>query len=142
MFNYVLLACLLSVVFATPIDRTEAEEYEKAELERIQNESAQYAFNSKVTDDINDSTIQREETRDGTKVSGMYSYSDGFVMRTVHYEADENGYRVVKEDTQEIGNGPQFNPQGQADVEGSLIGKYSIKLDKDDEEKHYKDVRA
>lgn len=86
--------------------------------------------------------IAREETRDGTKVSGMYSYSDGFVMRTVFYEADENGYRVVKEDTQDIGDGPQYNPQGQADIEGSLIGKYSIKLDTDKEDPHYKDIRA
>jgi len=41
-----------------------------------------------------------------------------------------------------IGEGPVFNPNGQADVEGSLIGKYSIKLDKEDDEKHYKDIRA
>ena len=72
----------------------------------------------------------------------MYSYSDGFVRRTVHYEADENGYRVVKEDTENIGDGPQFNADGQADVQGSLIGQYSIKLDKNDAEKHYKDIRA
>lgn len=121
-------------------DQDDAEE--RAELERIQNESAQYSFNAHVEDKINDNMIAREETRDGTKVSGMYSYSDGFVMRTVYYEADENGYRVVKEDTQEIGDGPQFNPEGQADVEGSLIGKYSIKLDQDKEDPHYKDVRA
>lgn len=80
--------------------------------------------------------------RDGTKVSGTYSYTDGFVRRTVHYEADENGYRVVKDDMEVIGEGPVFNPNGQADVEGSLIGKYSIKLDKEDDEKHYKDIRA
>lgn len=118
------------------------EDEDRAELERIQNESAQYSFNSHIDDQINDGTIQREETRDGTKVTGMYSYSDGFVMRTVHYEADENGYRVVKEETQDIGDGPQFNANGQADVQGSLIGKYSIKLDQDDTEKHYKDARA
>ncbi|XP_037950399.1 uncharacterized protein LOC119681383 [Teleopsis dalmanni] len=142
MFKYVLVLSLLSVAFAVPVSRDEAEELEKAELERYQNENAQYAFNSKVEDDINDGAIQREEVRDGTKVKGSYSYRDGFVMRTVHYEADENGYRVVKEDTKEIGDGPTFNSDGQADVEGSLIGKYSIKLDKDDDEKHYKDIRA
>ncbi|KAI9590427.1 uncharacterized protein LOC119644686 [Glossina fuscipes] len=143
MFKYALIACLLSAVaIALPIDRDEADELDKAELERIQNENAQYSFNSRIEDQINDGSIQREETRDGTKVTGMYSYSDGFVMRTVYYEADENGYRVVKEDTQDIGDGPQFNAEGQADVEGSLIGKYSIKLDKDDQEKHYKDIHA
>ena len=29
------------------------------------------------------------------QVTGSYSYSDGFYRRTVNYEADENGYRVV-----------------------------------------------
>ncbi|KAI8121709.1 hypothetical protein FF38_06517 [Lucilia cuprina] len=140
MFKFVLISCVLAAAIALPITQEEAEE--RAELERIQNESAQYSFNSHVEDKINDNMIAREETRDGTKVSGMYSYSDGFVMRTVYYEADENGYRVVKEDTQEIGDGPQYNPEGQADVEGSLIGKYSIKLDQDKEDPHYKDVRA
>ncbi|TMW47129.1 hypothetical protein DOY81_007789 [Sarcophaga bullata] len=140
MFKFVLISCILAAAIALPIDREDAEE--RAELERIQNESAQYAFNSHVEDKINDNMIAREETRDGTKVSGMYSYSDGFVMRTVFYEADENGYRVVKEDTQEIGDGPQYNPDGQADVQGSLIGQYSIKLDTDKEEPRYKDIRA
>lgn len=142
MKKFVVLACIVAIAIAVPISPEEAEEQEKLEFERAQNENAQYSFNSKVEDNINDGAIQREETRDGTKVKGMYSYRDGWVSRTVYYEADENGYRVVKEDTQEIGDGPQFNSEGQADVEGSLIGKYSIKLDKDDEEKHYKDIRA
>lgn len=30
------------------------------------------------------------------QVTGSYSYSDGFVLRTVEYKADQNGYRVVK----------------------------------------------
>ncbi|XP_023030811.1 larval cuticle protein A3A-like [Drosophila tropicalis] len=137
MFKFALIASLLVVVaLAAPLTP------EEEELERKQNESAQYNFNSEIIDDINDGMIAREETRDGHKVKGSYSYSDGFVKRTVHYEADENGYRVVKEDTQEIGEGPRFNPEGQADVQGSLIGSYSIKLDRDDDEKHYKDVRA
>ncbi|XP_005188011.1 uncharacterized protein LOC101897869 [Musca domestica] len=139
MFKFVLISCLLAAAIAMPIDQ---DDEDKAELERIQNESAQYSFNAHIDDQINDGTIAREETRDGTKVTGMYSYSDGFVRRTVHYEADENGYRVVKEETEDIGDGPQFNADGQADVQGSLIGKYSIKLNQDDDEKHYKDVRA
>lgn len=111
-------------------------------MEEEQNKNAQYTFGSKVNDGINDGQIEREETRDGTKVAGSYSYRDGYVQRTVHYEADENGYRVVKEDMQVIGEGPVFDSNGQADVQGSLIGKYSIKLDQDDSEKHYKDIRA
>ncbi|XP_034477369.1 larval cuticle protein A3A-like [Drosophila innubila] len=141
MFKFVLIASLLvSVAFAAPPQDAD-DAAEKAELERMQNESAQYAFNSDIDDGINDGMIKREETRDGTKVTGKYSYSDGYVMRTVHYEADENGYRVVKEEMQQIGEGPVFNSEGQADVQGSLIGKYSIKLDKADDEKHYKDAR-
>ncbi|XP_030387075.1 cuticle protein 21 [Scaptodrosophila lebanonensis] len=141
MFKFVLVAGLLATVaFAAPL--TPEEEEDKREMERIQNESAQYSFDSNIDDGINDGTLRREETRDGTKVTGSYSYSDGYVHRTVFYEADENGYRVIKEDTKEIGEGPQFNADGQADVEGSLIGKYSIKLDKDMEDKHYKDIRS
>ncbi|XP_017468520.1 PREDICTED: larval cuticle protein A3A [Rhagoletis zephyria] len=140
MLKFILIACLLvQFVVAAPLDQTAAEE--KAELERIQNESAQYSYGSNVQDNINDGAIQREETRDGTKVKGMYSYRDGYVMRTVHYEADENGYRVVKEETQEIGDGPQFDENGEATVEGSLIPTYSIRLDKSDNERHYKDAR-
>ncbi|EDW74736.1 uncharacterized protein Dwil_GK15739 [Drosophila willistoni] len=141
MLKFLFVASLLvAVALAQTESLTSAEE--KEELERIQNESAQYSFNNKINDQINDGQIEREETREGTKVTGSYSYSDGFVKRTVHYEADENGYRVVKEDTQPIGEGPEFNPEGKADVEGSLIGSYSIKLDNDGDKKHYKDVRA
>ncbi|KAL7738243.1 hypothetical protein ACLKA6_006574 [Drosophila palustris] len=112
------------------------------EKEKEQNENAHYAYGSQVIDGINGGEMHREETRDGTKVTGSYSYNDGFVQRTVHYEADENGYRVVKEDMEVVGEGPVFNAGGQADVQGSLIGKYSIKLDTDDSDKHYKDIRA
>lgn len=58
--------------------------------------NAHYSFSSSVQDSINDHAIVRSETRDGLALKGMYSYSDGFFKRTVHYEADENGYRVVK----------------------------------------------
>lgn len=58
--------------------------------------NAHYAFGTSIDDKINDHSIQREEVRDGLALRGMYSYSDGFFKRTVHYEADENGYRVVK----------------------------------------------
>lgn len=40
--------------------------------------------------------MTRSETREGTALTGMFSYSDGFFKRTVHYRADENGYRVTK----------------------------------------------
>ncbi|XP_068147925.1 cuticle protein 7-like [Drosophila tropicalis] len=138
MLKFLFVASLLvAVALAQTESPTSAEE-----IERYQNENAKYSFENKIEDQINGGQITREETRDGSKVTGSYSYSDGFVKRTVHYEADENGYRVVKEDTQPIGEGPQFNPEGQADVQGSLIGSYSIKLDQDGDKKHYKDIRA
>ncbi|KAH8234464.1 hypothetical protein KR038_010831 [Drosophila bunnanda] len=144
MFKYVLVASLLvTIALAAPArDETEAERLEREELERYQNENAQYSFNSNVDDKINDGQISRTEEREGGTVRGSYSYFDGFVQRRVEYIADKDGYRVVKDEMKDVGNGPQFNPEGQADVEGSLIGKYSIKLDKDDDEKHYKDIHA
>lgn len=74
--------------------------YEETEEERLlrehQAKSAHYSFDTSIDDGINDHAISREEVRDGLALRGMYSYSDGFFRRTVHYEADENGYRVVK----------------------------------------------
>ncbi|XP_016927780.1 uncharacterized protein Cpr51A isoform X1 [Drosophila suzukii] len=144
MFKFVLIASLLvAISLAAPArDETDAERAEREEYEKYQNENAQYAFNSKVDDKINDGQITRTEEREGGTVRGSYSYFDGFVKRKVEYIADKDGYRVLKDEMEDVGNGPQFNPEGQADVEGSLIGKYSIKLDKDDEEKHYKDIHA
>ncbi|XP_064551869.1 larval cuticle protein A3A [Drosophila montana] len=138
MLKFVLFASLLvSVAVAAPVeDQLNAEEQRALEAE--QNANAQYQFNSNIDDKINDGAITREESRDGTKVTGSYSYTDGFVKRTVHYEADENGYRVVKDEMQDIGDGPVFDENGQADVEGSLIGKYSIKLDNSSDKQHYK----
>ncbi|XP_059612121.1 uncharacterized protein LOC132258705 [Phlebotomus argentipes] len=97
------------------------------EVERLKEaKSAHYSFSESVQDTINDHAIERVEERDGLKLKGLYSYSDGFFKRTVHYEADENGYRVIKEEIEPIGDGPQYNPKGKATVETSLTGRYSI----------------
>lgn len=95
---------------------------EKERLE--QNKNAKYSFNSVVSDTIYDNSHVREEVRDGLKLAGLYSYSDGFFKRTVHYVADENGYRVVKEDTEPIGDGegPLLNPNGEIDVAANYDG--------------------
>lgn len=78
----------------------EVTKFEETEQERLlrekQAKNAHYSFGTSIDDKINDHSIQREEVRDGLALHGMYSYSDGFFKRTVHYEADENGYRVVK----------------------------------------------
>lgn len=65
-------------------------------LQQEQAENAHYTFGTSIDDSINDHAIHRQETRSGLALKGMYSYSDGYFKRTVHYEADENGYRVVK----------------------------------------------
>lgn len=121
---------------------SEAERIEREEYEKYQNENAQYSFNSSVDDKINDGQISRNEEREGGTVRGSYSYFDGFVKRRVEYIADKDGYRVLKDEIEDVGNGPSFNPDGIANVEGSMIGKYSIKLDKADDDKHYKDIHA
>jgi hypothetical protein len=67
--------------------------------------------------------------RKGLALKGFYSYSDGYFKRTVHYEADQNGYRVVKEESEAIGDGPVINPKGRAEVKSSLAGDYSVTLE-------------
>ncbi|KAL9703899.1 hypothetical protein quinque_007417 [Culex quinquefasciatus] len=91
--------------------------------------SAQYSYDSSIDDSIMDQKITRQETREGLALKGMYAYSDGFYKREVHYVADEKGYRVVKEISIPIGDGPQVDPNGKADVSSSLSGKYSITAD-------------
>lgn len=122
------------------VRRDAAEDAALEEERRQQAYEAKYDFGSKVDDQINDGQLEREEHRENGKTVGHYSYSDGFVRRTVHYEADENGYRVTQETQENIGEGPVTNDHGVADVESSLAGHYQIKLDNTDEKKHYKDV--
>lgn len=85
---------------AQGVARTQTQQQQQSqfdqELFQHQAENARYSFNSAVTDTINDQENVRQETRDGLNLRGLYSYSDGYFKRTVHYEADENGYRVVK----------------------------------------------
>lgn len=57
---------------------------------------SRYQFSSHVQDHISDLMQERYEHRNGLNVEGSYSYSDGYVMRTVKYVADENGYRVLR----------------------------------------------
>jgi hypothetical protein len=66
------------------------------ELFQKQARNAKYSFNSAIKDNIMDNTQIRQEMRNGLELSGFYSYSDGFYKRTVHYKADEHGYRVTK----------------------------------------------
>jgi hypothetical protein len=69
--------------------------YKPNEFELEQNRAARYEFSSNIEDHINDLMQQRDEVRDGLNVKGSYSYSDGYYKRTVHYEADDKGYRVT-----------------------------------------------
>ncbi|KAF5286196.1 hypothetical protein FQA39_LY16366 [Lamprigera yunnana] len=105
-----------------------ANDYEEM-IFREQAANAKYSFTSQIDDSINGNQHEREEERDGLAVKGKYSYSDGYVKRTVFYEADENGYRVVKEEEEPLGNGPQIDPNGHADVRSFVAGnalQYSI----------------
>lgn len=81
----------IEMFFFQPKKRTELDEEEEDQAR-----SAQYSFSSNIDDGINDNQMSRSEARDGLAVTGMFSYSDGFFKRTVHYLADENGYRVTK----------------------------------------------
>lgn len=65
-------------------------------LREEQAKNAHYTFGTTIDDSINDHSIHRQETRDGLAVTGMYSYSDGFFKRIIHYLADQDGYRVTK----------------------------------------------
>ncbi|RZF34693.1 hypothetical protein LSTR_LSTR002775 [Laodelphax striatellus] len=125
-----------------PVDVRSQAVRDEDEIIRHQAENAKYSFSSAVNDGINDQQHIRQETRDGLKLAGLYSYSDGFYKRTIHYEADENGYRVVKpyltnsfqddlfsEEVEPIGNGPNADPSGIAEVSSDVGGaslRYSI----------------
>jgi hypothetical protein len=88
-----------------------------------QNLNAKYTFASAVNDGIMDQSQVRQETRDGlkvrhralllhsifpdllgllkftflpTQVTGSYSYTDGFIKKTVHYTADEDVSGILR----------------------------------------------
>ena len=67
------------------------------EAEALQQaKDAHYTFRSSVQDGIGQAHQAREETRDGLRVEGSYSYSDGYFKRTVYYVADQNGFQVTR----------------------------------------------
>lgn len=61
---------------------------------RIKN--AKYKFSTSQNDGISDLLHERTETRQDGKVTGSYTYSDGFLLKKVKYVADENGYRIIR----------------------------------------------
>lgn len=93
-FQIFIALCLVASALCKPAE----EEYRRRGLtddELAEAAAAKYHFASDVQDGISDLTQQREEIREGLKVKGFYSYSDGHSKRKVTYEADENGYRIV-----------------------------------------------
>ncbi|XP_069669190.1 uncharacterized protein [Periplaneta americana] len=101
-----MLALLLSaaIVLAVGEDRQLPADREAARR-------ARYYFASDVEDHMSAVKQHRDEVRDGLKVRGSFSYSDGFHRREVKYEADENGYRVIRDEIQPL-PGPKVNPKG------------------------------
>ncbi|XP_068900301.1 pro-resilin-like [Tenebrio molitor] len=95
--------------------------YKPNEFELEQNRAARYEFSSNVEDHINDLMQQRDEVRDGLNVKGSYSYSDGYYKRTVHYEADDKGYRVTGEEVVPL-DGPKIDLTGTASVNNAAHG--------------------
>ena len=99
---------------------TEDPDYDEQE----QNQNAQFSFGYRIQDQIKDGFIERQEERNGLSLRGQYSYSDGYVRRTVTYEADENGYRVTNMEEEPIndGVGPRENEGGRAIVQMLVNG--------------------
>jgi hypothetical protein len=89
-----------AVALAWSLPRPDEEKQRAQELQRFADQeaarNARYYFSSDVEDRINDLTQHRDELREGLKVRGSFSYSDGFLRRQVSYEADENGYRIIR----------------------------------------------
>jgi hypothetical protein len=86
-------AVVVLAVFLVPL---EAEKSSVGDQQRLAARNARYYFASDVEDQTSGLTQHRDEMRDGLKVRGSFSYSDGFLRRQVIYEADENGYRIVR----------------------------------------------
>ncbi|CAG0887287.1 unnamed protein product [Cyprideis torosa] len=102
--------------------RTEPEE----EVEEVTTPPKPYSFQYKVDDRIEDLTQARYEVRsDDGKVEGVYSYSDGNNQRTVHYVADEGGFRIVKEDVKPLSGLNRDLVHGQAYVAQQYDGGLS-----------------
>ncbi|CAB4061497.1 unnamed protein product [Lepeophtheirus salmonis] len=85
-------------------------------------DSSNYNFGFSIIDGINDASIERTETRENNKVTGAYSYTDGYIKQTVVYVADEFGFRVIDMNTEEIGDGPIRNESGTAIVQSYIDG--------------------
>ncbi|XP_066149107.1 uncharacterized protein Cpr51A [Euwallacea fornicatus] len=118
----IVLGAVSSFALARPQGTTNAN-YIPNEVEKQQNVAAKYKFSSDINDHISDLTHQRSEERDGLALKGMYSYSDGYYKRTVHYVADENGYRVTGMEAVPL-DGPHVNLAGTASVDAAAHGTH------------------
>jgi hypothetical protein len=134
----IVLSCLVGLSMALPLTARDetltTEELKALEEERIaleQARSAHYKFSTSIQDRISDLTNVREEVRDGLNVKGSYTSKDGYFERTIHYVADDKGYRVVKEVVTPLNvDGPKIDPHGTAQVRVDINGagmSYAIK---------------
>lgn len=90
-----MIVAVLALASAVPVKEVrDLTEEDKLALEQARN--ARYRFESQIVDNIKDLVNERYEERDGLNLKGSFSYSDGYVLRTVNYVADENGYRIER----------------------------------------------
>ncbi|XP_030752933.1 uncharacterized protein LOC115879993 [Sitophilus oryzae] len=122
MKSIIIISIFVTLALASPQGRT-SKTYVPSEYERHQNEAARYQFSSNIDDHISDLTHQRSEERDGLSVKGMYSYSDGYYKRTVHYVADDKGYRVLRMEAVPL-DGPHVDLAGTASVNSAAHGSH------------------
>ncbi|EFA05533.1 uncharacterized protein Cpr51A [Tribolium castaneum] len=118
------LLLLVAVANALPAHpSTTVRNYTPNQYELEQNRAARYKFSSNIEDHISDLMHQRDEVRDGLNVKGSYSYSDGYVKRTVHYEADDKGYRITGQEETPL-DGPKIDLTGTAAVSNAAHGTH------------------
>jgi len=108
MNKLIVLCCAASVCLGSPLPQQiegfgDATPEEIAEIRagtygEMFDENPKYAFDFKVADDVEQTYIAQQETRDSDIVTGSYSYVDPYgSLITVNYEAGPMGYTETRE---------------------------------------------
>merc|ERR550532_3156001 len=108
MNKLIVLCCAASLCLGSPLPQQiegfgDATPEEIAEIRagtygEMFDENPKYAFDFKVADDVEQTYIAQQETRDSDIVTGSYSYVDPYgSLITVNYEAGPMGYTEIRE---------------------------------------------